>query len=304
MPLLEDRRSPLGGDEAPRSSLGKRLSPLFPECSNLACASSRLHLWRNHRTPVIEGGWVCSPACTLRRIQDAIGRELEGHTRTQETHRHRVPLGLIMLQQGWIDHGQLKKALQARRQGNPKRIGSWLMEHCGLAEQRVTQALSLQWNCPIFSGEPDPAMLALSPIPRVLVDALGVIPLRVGASGSLYVAFEDRIDHCLTLGIERITGRRVEAGLLSGSEFRRHHERMLAANFVRARLIEAVSPVALVAALTRHIEKAQPVEARIVRVHRFFWLRMWQQHRNPKAEGGFYDARRSEDMVCSIAQFE
>jgi hypothetical protein len=245
---------------------------------------------------------VCSPACTLRRIQAAIGRELDGHAAAPDEHRHRIPLGLILLDQGWIDHGQLKKALHAKRQGDPKRIGSWLIEHCGLDEQRVTQALSLQWNCPVFSGEPEAGMQTLSPVPRVLLDALGVIPLRVAASGALYLAFEDRIDHCLTLAIERITGRRVEAGLLSGSEFRRHHERMLTGSFVRARLIEAVSPEALGAALTRLVEKAQPADARLVRVHRFFWLRMWKQPRNPTGEGDQWSVRTSEDVVGSLAQ--
>ncbi|HEY1807369.1 MAG TPA: hypothetical protein VGG42_02350 [Acidobacteriaceae bacterium] len=304
MPLLGVRRGTQDGAEGPRPASRPRFSPLFPECSNAHCGSGRLHLWRHRRTPVIEGGWVCGPACSLRRLQEAIARELEGYPPVRELHRHRIPLGLILLDQGWIDHGQLKKALRAKREGDPKRIGAWLMQHCGLEEQRVTQALSLQWNCPIFSGEPDSLMLALSPIPRILLDALGVIPLRQAASGSLYVAFEDRIDHSLALAIERITGLPVVAGLLSGSAFRRHHERMLAAGFPRVRLIEASSAETLAPALTQLIEKAQPAQARLVRVDRFLWLRMWKQTRASGSDGDLDNRRSTEDVICSITPFQ
>jgi Type II secretion system (T2SS), protein E, N-terminal domain len=279
-----------------------RRAPLFPECSNPGCASGRLHLWRNHRTPVFEGGWVCSPSCMLDRLKAAVRRELDGQAAwAPEEHRHRIPLGLILLDHGWIDHAQLKQALAAKRGGDPRRIGLWLMEQCGLEEQRVTQALSLQWNCPVFSGEPEAALQALSPVPRVLLDALGAIPLRQTSMGVLYLAFEDRIDHSLNLSIERMTGRRVEAGLLSGSEFERHHERMLTGNFVRARLIEAASAEVLALALARIVEKAQPGDARLVRVHRFFWLRMWKEARNILADGDLWSVRGAEDVVCALA---
>jgi hypothetical protein len=79
---------------------------------------------------------------------------------------------------------------------------------------------------------------------------------------------------------------------------------MLGANFVRARLIEAVSTEALAASLTRLIEKTQPAEARIVRVHQFFWLRMWKQSGNPKPGTDPLRASHAEDVVCSIAPME
>lgn len=304
MPLLGSRRA--GTENKRPPSVARVPVPLFPECSNPACSSGRLHLWRHRSTPVFEGGWVCSPECMLSRIQQALGRELEGHGRPREAHRHRIPLGLILLEQGWITHAQLKQALAAKRRGEPYRIGAWLMRHCGLTEQRVTQALSLQWNCPVFTGEPDPALLALAPIPRILLDAWGVVPLRSGPSGLLYLAWEDRIDHALILAIERMTGRRVEAGLLGGSEFRRCRERVLAANFPRTRLLEAVSAEALGPSLARIVEKAQAAEARLVRVDRFFWLRLWQEPGGPSSAQGILSPSQlisypAEDVVCSLA---
>jgi hypothetical protein len=304
MPFLEN---PLTGGSNPdsrKSLIGRHSLPLFPECSNPWCTSGRLHLWRSRRTPVLEGGWLCCSECTRRRIHALITRELQGHSPPADTHAHRVPLGLILLAQGWISHEQLRKAVHAKRTGYPGRIGAWLMEHCGLEEHRVTQALSLQWSCPVFSGEPEPALLALSPIPRIFLDTLGLIPLRLTGSGLLFLAFEDHIDHSLVLAVERVTGRRIEAGLLNGRAFRQSHQRMLLAKFSRTRLVEGGDANTLSAALARVIERAQPVDARLVRVHQFFWLRMWNDHkknsvgRHPSIDCPF------EDVVCSITQFE
>jgi hypothetical protein len=285
-------------------------APLFPECANLGCASGRLHLWRHRRTPVIEGGWVCSSACALERMRAAVRREFLGHA-SIASHTHRVPLGLMLLRQGWIDHAQLKRALHAQREGDPQRIGGWLMQHCGLPEQHVTQALSLQWNCPVFSGDPDPRLLVNSPIPRILLEAFGVIPLRYSTNGALYLAAEDRVDHVLSLALERMTGQRVEAGLLSGSDFRRHRERMLAANFPRIRLMEAASAEALSAALAGLVEKLQPMESRLIRVHQFLWFKMWRSANHTPSQAPATGMRSanllrssaSEDVVCSIAPF-
>jgi hypothetical protein len=298
MPLLGGWRLRHGVGEEARG--GARHAPLFPACANPLCASGRLHLWRNRRAPVIESGWVCSPACTLARVQAAVSRELAGGGGGAGEHQHRVPLGLILLAQGWIDHDQLKRALRAQRQGEPGRIGAWLIAHCGLEEQRVTQALSLQWNCPVYTGEPDAALLTLCPVPRIFLDATGVLPLRLAATGLLYIAFEDRIDHSFTLALERMTGWRVEAGLLGGSEFRRYHARMLMGNFVRARLLEADSGASLAGSLAGVVEKTQPEEARLVRVHRFLWLRMWRQA-GGAAPGELPGLRQAEDVIGTIA---
>jgi hypothetical protein len=194
--------------------------------------------------------------------------------------------------------------VDAKKQGYRGRIGAWLIEHCGLEEQRVTQALSLQWNCPVFSGEPDEALLASSPIPRIFLDTFGFVPLRITGSGSLFVAFEDRVDHSLTLAMERVTGRRVEAGLLGSSEFRQAHQCMMTARFPRAKLIEGAGADVVAAALARLIEKEQPTDAWIVRVHQYLWLRLRCDRRKHGTVLGPSVDCQFQDVVCSIAQLE
>ena len=301
MPVLGKRLAVAETQETP---FGERSSALFPACANPACTSSWLQVWRNRKTPVIENGWVCSPACTAVRVAELIHRERGGHTETAVMHRHRIPIGLVLLAEGWITHDQLRKALEAQRAGAEDRIGSWLMKHCGLAEQRVTQALSIQWNCPIFSHKREHVDQAVPMVPRLFLDTFGFFPVRLSSAGILYIAFEDRIDHSLTLALERMTGLKVEAGLMSTSEFQLAHDRLLTAKFPRARLIEAASIDAMVNALTRLIEREKPAEVRIVRVHGFYWFRLWKQAGQSQTDFHLSTADGFEDVICSLTRFQ
>jgi hypothetical protein len=290
MPLLN---RPLSGEQidvsgAPRGAavraglLGRtgeaeRSRPGFLEsCSNPGCASGWLHLWRSRSAGLFEGGWTCSAACTADRIQAAVQRELDGRGSAKEVHRHRVPLGLLMMEQGWITSAQLKDALEAQRAAGAGRLGNWLVHREGVSERLVTRALSLQWSCPVLPLEFHDAEGLASAAPRLFVDAFGALPLRVAAGKLLYVGFEDRLDPVLALGIGRMSGLRVECGLVQGSLFRVAHTRMLEAAFPAVELVEARSEPAMVHALARAVERARPIDSRLVRVHDCLWLRMWR----------------------------
>jgi hypothetical protein len=136
-------------------------------------------------------------------------------------------------------------------------------------------------------------------LPRLFVDAFGALPLRVAAGKLLYLGFENRLDPVLALAIERMTGLRVESGLVQGSLFRPAHTRMLNAKFPSVELIEAVSEPAAARAMARSIESARPVESRLVRVHDCLWLRMWQRPQT----GPLPDAASVHDLLCSIGAY-
>jgi hypothetical protein len=119
----------------------------------------------------------------------------------------------------------------------------------------------------------------------------------VAASSLLYVAFEERIDRCVTFALERMTGLRVEAGLVDESEFRRAHAELLGARFPKARMLEAGNLRGLVLALSSTLERVQPAEAKIVRMHDFFWLRMWHASDGP-------GPAIVEDVLCSLTQLQ
>jgi len=271
--------SPLALPPWPGAAGRVRRSGFFSICANPRCRSGWLQLWRNP-VPVFEGGWCCSAPCTLTRVQAALAREMDGRGSAIEAHRHRIPLGLAMLEQGWITEENLRGALLAQRSAGSGRLGWWLKRQHLASESLVTRALGLQWGCPVLSLEackPD-GLTAL--VPRFFVDAFGALPLRVAAGKILYLGFEDRLDPALALAVERITGLRVESGLVEESQFRPAHTRTLAAGFPPAELIEAAAEPALAVALAAAVERTDAVEARLVRVHDCIWLRLWLRPQN------------------------
>jgi hypothetical protein len=202
-------------------------------------------------------------------------REMDARAAVGETYSHRIPLGLAMLEQGWITAGQLRGALDAQHSAGVGRLGYWLVRAEGVSEQLVTRALGLQWSCPVLNAEyHDADGLALL-VPRLFVDAFGALPLRTAGRRILYLGFEDRLDTVLAFAVERMTGLRVECGVVPTSIFSPAHSAMLAAAFPAVELIEASSEAALALVLARTIEQARPVDSRLVCVHDCFWLRMW-----------------------------
>jgi len=299
---LEDGRFPteleMRDTEASKPSRGfpgTKLG-LFETCANPGCGSGWLHLLRSRSAPVFEGGWNCSSGCTAVRVQAAVRRELEGRGSSQDTHRHRIPLGLVMLEQGWISSAQLRKALESQKASGGGRLGHWLVRQQGVNEQLVTRALGLQWSCPVLPLEFHDAEALTTLVPRLFVDAFGALPLRVAAGKLLYLGFEDRLDSVLALAIERMTGLRVESGLVQGSLFGPAHTRMLSSKFPSVELIEASSEPALVQCLAKAIEKVRPVESRLVRAHDCLWLRMWLRPQT----SALPEVSSVQDLICSI----
>ncbi len=282
-------RAPVGREVGARGGL-------FEVCSNPGCGSGWLHLWRSRRAPVFEGGWSCSAACTAARVRAAVRREMDGRGLAQENHRHRIPLGLVMLEQGWVTSGQLRQALDAQRAAGAGRLGHWLVRRQGVSEQLVTRALGLQWSCPVLPLEFHDAEALAVLVPRLFVDAFGALPLRLAAGKLLYLGFEDRLDPVVALAVERMSGLRVESGMVAESLFGPAHSRMLSARFPSVELIEAVSEPVAAHALARSIEQAHPAAARLVRVHDCLWLRMWK-----RPQSGPTPERESiQDLICSI----
>jgi hypothetical protein len=248
---------------------------IFATCSNPRCGAGWLRLWRRRETPVFEGGWCCSSGCTAVRVAAALARETDGRGSARESHRHRIPLGLAMLEQGWITPSDLRAALAAQKAAGGGRLGGWLVRQRSVNENLVTRALGLQWGCPVLGMEFHNPEGLTALVPRLFVDAFGALPLRVAAGKILYLGFEDHLDPALALAVERMSGFAVESGLVRESAFRAAQARMLEARFPAVELIEAATEPALGAALSRAVERARPVESRLVRVHDCLWLRMW-----------------------------
>jgi hypothetical protein len=298
--------APRGFEGVDAGAAGLRARPrsgLFETCANPGCSSGWLHLWRSRQTPVFEGGWSCSAECTAAQVRLAVRRELEGRALLgQENHRHRIPLGLVMYKEGWITSTQLHQALDAQKVAGAGRLGQWLVRQQGVSEQLVTRALGLQWSCPVLPLEFHDAEALTGLVPRLFLDAFGALPLRVAAGKLLYLGFADRLDPVLALAVERMSGLRVESGLVAESLFGPAHSRMLNAKFPPVELIEAGSEPALVYVLAKSIEQARPVASKLVRVHDCLWLRMWLRQPGGLSlgSGSISDSNSTQDLICSV----
>ena len=269
---------------------------ILGRCANPGCNSGWLHLFRRRATPIFEGGWTCSPECTEARIRCALQRELDGRVVVRESHRHRIPLGLVMLEQGWITQEQLRKALEAQKAVGTGRLGEWLIRQRATDESTVTRALGIQWSCPVLLRDSGGPRSFATLMPRLFLDAFGALPLRVAASKLLYLGFEQDLDPVFALAVERMTGLRVECGIVHSSDFRVAHGALLNERFPSIQLGEAVTESATAHMLSRAVERAQPVASRIVRVHDCIWLRMFLT--NEQASVPHFENVR--DVVFSI----
>jgi Type II secretion system (T2SS), protein E, N-terminal domain len=297
--LMSERdsaRSSAGQTRPGQSRAGKKMG-ILRTCANPQCGSGWLRLWRSRETPIFEGGWCCSAACTQARVEAALRREMDGRGAAREPHRHRIPLGLAMLEQGWITPVELRTALAAQRTEGSGRLGEWLVLQRSSSEELVTRALGLQWSCPVLSMEFHNPEDLTALLPRLFIDAFGALPLRVAAGKILYLGFEDRVDQGLALATERMTGLHSEAGLVQGSLFRPAHARALESHFPSVELIEAATEQALAAAFGKALEESRPVEARLVRIHDCIWLRIWLE----RQAGPVPESDSIRDLIASTA---
>ncbi len=269
---------------------------IFETCANAECRTGWLHLWRNRARPLFEGQWCCSQECTTALVHQAVAREMNARAELPQAHRHRVPIGLLLLDQGWITASQLRRALEAQREAAGGRLGGWLMRLFGIREGLITRALALQWNVPVLHLDGFLPSRMVRVLPRLFVDAYGALPLRIAGGRILYLAFEERIDPILALALERMSGLKVECGILSGSDFQVAHKKLLSAEYPRAQLLEAADEASLSKAFARQIERSRAVDARLIRVHDCLWLRI----RKGRASAVSPEAQMIEDGIASI----
>lgn len=247
-------------------------------CGNLECGSRWRKPWKNRSRPIFEDNWGCSTKCIEAIIRKALRRERGDRNAIvpdEEPHRHRLPLGLVMLAQGWITQAQLRKALDAQRAAGEGRIGEWLVRECGLSQAQVTRGLAQQWSCPVLPMDGfTPGAMALT-MPRLLVEDFHLLPVRVAGSRFLYIAFKDRLHAAASFAVEQMSGLKVENGLVDEAEFDTAHARLLESKFIPFGQEFVADTDTLAAKIAVLLEQTQPVGSRLVRVQQHYWLRTW-----------------------------
>jgi len=272
-------------------------------CGASGCNGGWMMPWKNRRRPIFEQEWGCSARCLATLVKMAVRRETGDGIRgdRDEPHRHRVPLGLVLLAQGWISHPQLQAALEAQRSSGRGRIGDWLSQSCGLDQELITRGLGAQWSCPVLTVDSfSPAAMALV-MPKRLIAEFGLVPLRIAGSSLLYLAFEERMNAAVALGVEQMSGLKVESGLLTGTQFESARTAVLAADGVPVQMKRVADRDALTAGIVRALEQRQPIATRLVRVHQYYWLRMWLETGATRGSGSLPPS--PEDVEDYLFQF-
>jgi hypothetical protein len=273
-------------------------------CGAPGCNGGWMRPWKNRRRPIFEDSWGCSGRCLEDLVRLAVRREVgEGHATSGEAHRHRVPLGLVFLAQGWITHAQLQSALQAQKASGEGRIGEWLAQSYGLSDDRITRGVALQWNCPVLSLDGFSPVGMARVMPKRFVAEFGLVPIRVAGSAILYLAFEEKMNAATALAVEQMSHLKVESGLLSGTQFAQARSSILTADGIPVTLNQFADADALTRGIVTALEQHQPLGARLVRVHHYFWLRLWLESGARSGAGNIPPTSEDvQDYVFTIAR--
>lgn len=260
----------------------------------------------------LDGGWACSEACLCELLRSAIEQQAV-EAQIRQNGNTRVQLGRILIEQGSITEAQLEQALRSQRATGAGRLGCWLRQQVDLPEADFAAALSIQWRCPVFRVGNFSASRMAGFLPRVLVEQNGALPLRVtGDPARLSVCFEDHVDEGLLVGLERMHGLTVEAGLLTASDFWQVTRELVGVSCVPSISAVAPSTDCMADAMSRVLVRAQASRARLVAINDLYWVRFWrpmpkqliEPHQAFSAEiqhGESRDRHEVRDIVCGIA---
>ena len=192
------------------------------QCESPACPR-RKSPWRawveTPRGVSLDGRWYCSVECFKQALVSALEPLLTATAQAPAV-THRVPLGLLMLSRGYVDPGQLKKALKAQKDSGTGRVGEWLRHIGAVTEEQVTQALGLQWSMPVYPLHQTRHYLECSHlVPLALLEAVEMIPVHyLAASRHLYMAFVDRVNYTALYSVEKMLDCRTEPCLALQSQ--------------------------------------------------------------------------------------
>ena len=162
-----------------------------PDASQNSCANKccRRRIKPNApRALFLEGRPMCSKTCWAQSFEERLQREWTRSFEGASKYAHRVPFGVLLLEQGVITAEQRDAALEAQRVVGSGRIGDWLRQECGVTEQQIARALGMQWNCPVFDLSQHRSVP--SGIPLDVLQEYRVLPLRPSGRGVLYLAYQ------------------------------------------------------------------------------------------------------------------
>jgi len=253
----------------------RRLASASAGCASTSCTAPKRHwrILRNQTGILLDGKFYCQSQCLETALAGQLSRLLAMAQPVPPPNR--IPLGLLMVARGKLTHIEVRTALDAQRRMGGGKIGDWF-EKLGFAtEQDVTAALALQWGCPVVSSFELTAVDSPGSIPLPILEAFQMLPVNYAvATGTLYLAFGERVDHAALYAIERTLNCRTQPCVARRKSIARQLESMSHLShpndveFVTRDLSE------MVRITLSYISRLGPEEIRVSRVGRFIWLRL------------------------------
>ncbi len=208
-------------------------SPLVSGFKMVPCAHANCSRWLTQRHlsarsvgVKLLGHWYCSYPCFASAATDRLSHLLAVGT-TPPSRLPRMPLALMMLSQGVLNHEQLKQVTDEQKITGEE-MGGLLARLHMVDEKELTAARARQWGCPVFAVPNRMADIRIH-VPPTLMKLHAMTPLHyVGATGSLLVGFVQGIEYGPLYAIEQIAGCKTQACFVTPSEFQTQlHDRAL-----------------------------------------------------------------------------
>ena len=255
------------------------LEPSATPCALASCSGPQ-SLWQRFRQrhrpngTFLQGAFYCQPQCLETALINQLSRLRV--IAPSPPPPNRIPLGLLMVARGKLTHVEVQAALEAQRRARYGKIGEWI-EKLGFAtEQEVTNALALQWGCPVATSFDPTTVQSLANIPLPILEAFQMLPLNYAvATNTLYLAFGERVDHAALYAIEKILTCRTQPCVAGRKSIARQLEFMR--QLPRTTDVE-FGPMHDLAEMARiaasYTARLSPDELRLSRIGRFIWLRL------------------------------
>jgi len=243
---------------------------VLPSCTK---PKQRWRPLRGESGILLDGKFYCRQQCLETALAAQFSRLMAQSQPVPPPNR--IPLGLLMVARGKLTHLEVRAALEAQRRGRYGKIGDWFEKLGFASEQDVTAALALQWGCPVVSSFDVTAVNSPGSIPLVILEAFQMLPVKyAAATGTLSLAFGERVDHAALYAIDKTLKCRTQAcvgrrkSVARQLESLRHLSHPHDVEFVTSDLGE----MARIA--SSYITRLSPDEIRVCRIGRFIWLRL------------------------------
>lgn len=250
---------------------------LLPQCALPHCQHRRGRLQGLlHRGEGVRCGddWYCSPDCLHEYL---VGRivSLQRRSSDNQVLNHRLPLGLVLLSRGHVEHDTLQLALALQR-STGVRIGECLRKLSAVSEHQITNALAAQWSCPVYP--PDRGSECRALIPHHLQEFHRMLPVHfVESTRDLYIAFEQFVDYTVLLAVESMLGCRTRPCVLAETELRRRlREGPFATDHAEIVLAStAIAPLEFARAIVSYIQETGADQIRLLACGAHLWARLY-----------------------------